>query len=172
LASKKQNKPNQMASLLKILAQNEQGTRCRFSQNGLILSFKEVFSLWQTSVEATESFVNEMKKLGFDQWYWEHPAVTKDLMELPYECMILKTKHFDRRKVDTEPFSAHIHQENFVAVFDNLGHNARLIVPTWKSEKENYKHLGAFINFASTDQVLEIFKTVGNIMEEELSKGK
>lgn len=161
-----------MAYGIKILAKNEQGARCRFTQNGSILSFGEVLDLWQSSKEATKKYVQEIKTLGFDQCYWEHPALIKSYLDLPYECMILRTDHFSRRQVDTASFSAHLHQEQMVAVFDNLGRDARLVVPTLKAEQEHYKHLGAFLHFAPTDQVLEVFNATGNSMREEIEKGK
>ncbi|MDW3195933.1 MAG: hypothetical protein R8G66_26395 [Cytophagales bacterium] len=161
-----------MALSLQILAKNGQGARCRFTQNGSILSFREVLNLWQFSVEATKNYVQQIKNLGFDQCYWEHPALTQATMDFPYECMILKTEQFTRRQVDTESFSAHLHQEKSVAVFDNLGRNARLVVPTLKSDKEYYKHFGIFLNAAPENQVLAVLQAVGESVLEEVNRGK
>lgn len=160
-----------MALNFEILAQNEQGARCRFTRNGSKLSFQEVFHLWQ-SRETSGYFLAGIKNLGFDQFYWEHPALTEENLHLPYECMLLKTDHFNRRTVDTTSFSKYLQNDEAVAVFDNLGRNARLVVPTQKSDPEHYKHLGAFLNFAPEKQVIEVFQALGKAILEELKSSK
>lgn len=160
-----------MAFSLKILAKNEQGARCRFTQNGSNLSYREVLECWQSS-EGADSYLNGIKKLGFNQFYWEHPSLTNRTLEAPYECMVLGTTHFNRREVDTTSFSGHLHKPEPVVVFDNLGRNARLVVPTLKSDQEHYKHMSAFLNFAPKDQVHALFCSLGPSVLEEVSKGK
>ncbi len=160
-----------MAFELDILAKNEQGARCQFTRNGSKLSFNEIFHLWQ-STEHIEHYLSGIKNLGFDQFYWEHPALTEEIVHLPYECMLVKTDHFNHRTVDTTSFSAYLQRDESVAVFDNLGRNARLVVPTLKSHEENYKHFGAFLNFAPTIQISDLFNAVACSILEELHKGK
>ena len=86
--------------------------------------------------------------------------------------MILKTNHFDQRKVDPTSFAEHLKKSEPVDVFDNLGRNARLVVPTSKSDHTHYKHLGAFLNHAPSHQAKAAFRAVGKAVLEEMNKGK
>lgn len=160
-----------MGFALKIIAKNEQGARCRFTRSGSALSFAEVIECWQ-SPKDVETYLNGIKKLGFNQFYWEHPSLTTKTLDAPYECMVIGTTHFNRREVDTTSFSGHLHKPEPVVVFDNLGRNARLVVPTLKSDPEHYKHMGAFTSFAPKDQVHCVFNSLGKSVLEEVNKGK
>ncbi len=155
---------------IKTLAINEQGVRFRFTLDNEELSSQQVLNYWQSSPEALSSYILEIKKLGFDQFYWEHPAIDSETLQLPYECMLIKTEHFNRRKVDPVPFAEYLNIANPVAVFDNLGRNARLIVPSMKSSPEHYKHMGAFLNSAPDSQVMELFRALGKNTLEEINK--
>lgn len=160
-----------MAFRVEILAKNQQGARFQFTRNGSNVSFEEMFQLWQ-SPQDIQHYLSGIKSLGFDQFYWEHPALTKKQLHLPYECMVLKTDHFNRRTIDTASFSTYLQKDNLVAVFDNLGRNARLVVPTLKSNREHYKHLGAFLKSAPEEQVKALFHAIGKTITEELNNGK
>ena len=154
------------------IAQNDNGARLRFLCNQKPLSFKEVLDIWATSDEGIDCYIDGLKKLDFSQFYWEHPALEAKSLHVPYEFMVLKTDHFNKRTVDTNSFSKYLNSEMQVEAFDNLGRNAKLVVPTKKSNIETYKHLGAFIHNAPITQTRALFKEIGRSMKAEIEKGK
>ena len=56
--------------------------------------------------------------------------------------------------------------------FMNLGKDARLVVPTKKTDKEIYNHMGKFIRLAEQEQIIEVFKRVGKSVLEEIESEK
>ena len=136
------------------------------------LSFREVFMLWRDSEEFISFYVKELIALGFEEMFWEHPAVNKDFLDKSYEVIVLHTSHFKNRRVDERSFSQQIESQELVAIFPNLGRNATLVVPTRQSEAENYKQLGSFIRHAPPPQILAQFKALGTTLLVEANSDK
>ena len=157
---------------LHILAQNENATRFQILNGEHPLSFEEVLMLWQGSPDFVLFYRETMKSFEYSGCFWEHPALKLEYVKAPYEAMLLKTENFSKRSIDTQAFSERIHSTSLVECFDNLGRNAKLIVPTLKLDKEVYKQFGSFINGASVEQVNAFFAAVGSELETELANGK
>lgn len=152
----------------KVIAQNEDACRIKILENDNLLSFQEVFEYWQTSSDFTQFYVKTLLDLDFEGYFWEHPALKNDFLSKPYECVMLNTRSFAKKNVDETAFGKYLDSDNEVEVFDNLGKNAKLVVPTQKTNIEYYKHLGIFLQNAPKEQIRMLFKKIGEHILTEL----
>lgn len=56
-----------------------------------------------------------------------------------------------------------------VAVFDNLGNDAKLIAPVPGDRQQNYSHIGVFTKEAPEEQQQALWQRVGRVTEEQIS---
>ena len=156
---------------VEIKGQSEHSIRFRLKKEDKYLTFKEVFELWINNTAFTSFYTKAILKLDYEAFYWEHPAINAAFLEKKYECVLQRSKPLEHLKINNKAFEEHISTQNiFVTDFLNLGKNARLIVPTKRTEEEIYNHLGKFIRYAESKQVIAVFKRVGQKMLEEIKK--
>ncbi|MEM6768430.1 MAG: hypothetical protein AAF655_26060 [Bacteroidota bacterium] len=146
--------------------------RITISSDYQLLTFREVFTLWKNDSAFVEDYRQEILHAGGSAFFWEHPPFKEKDLDQVYEVVLIKTDSFDSRTVDEDTFSEHFRPDKQVVVFPNLGGDAPLIAPVNHKEKETYKHLGAFLEKADTNQVLELFKAISETCLKELAKGK
>lgn len=156
----------------KILGKNQNGARIRITEEDNLLTFREVFDLWQASTGFIDFYVDSLIALDYDEFFWEHPAIKEEYLDKPYEFVVQKSISFSRRNVDENAFSDYINTNKQVAVFDNLGKNARLVVPTKQSSKNTYKHMGTFVRNAKKEQIHEQFNQLSQTILEEVEAGR
>jgi len=137
-----------------------------------ILSFKEVFNYWKTSPEFTNFYVKSINSIGYEAFFWEHPAVNLGYLNSSYEVSLKKTFSFNNIEVDCESFSKYIQAKSFVEVFKNLGKDAILVVPTEQSEQGNYVHFGKFLRKANDLQIRKVFSEIGKSTLLQIESGQ
>jgi len=157
---------------IEIKGQNENTVRFRLKKGDQNLSFEEVFKLWKSNSAFVNFYTDELIKLDYKAFYWEHPAIKKEFLEKRYECILQRSKPLEHLPSNESAFKEHIHSVDQVVDFMNLGKNARLVVPTKRTDKEIYNHLGKFMRLAENEQVIEVFKRIGTTMFEEIEKEK
>ncbi len=157
---------------IEIKEQNENTVRFRLKNGEQNLTFKEVFKLWSNNPEFIAFYKAELIKLNYEAFYWEHPAINKEFLERKYECIIQRSRPLEHLPINENAFKDYIHMNEQVTNFMNLGKNARLVVPTKKTERDIYNHMGKFIRFAKKEQITEVFKKVGESMLEEIESQK
>lgn len=153
-----------------ILHQNNDSIRFRITENHKTLSFRDVFELWQNNPEFVQFYQNVLSGLGFTAFCWEHPVLTLSLLDQKYECTLQKSALLDQLPVNEKAFKSHNLQEALAVDFLNLGKDARLVIPTKKSNKEIYNHFGKFLKFDQNQQVEAVFKKTGSTVVNELEK--
>lgn len=154
------------------IAQDETGVRFKIEENNKLLTFQEVFDNWAGNEAFSLFYIKALVGLGFEEFFWEHPAVNTAYLSKPYECIILKSKRFATRQVNEKAFADYIYTDNKAVVFSNLGKNAKLVVPTKLSDPDIYRNIGFFIKYAELSQVQEQFKKVGETVLDEIEAGK
>lgn len=155
---------------VKILAQNDNATRFRILQNEQFLTYQEIFDLWEQDTSFVKFYVEALKAIGYTAFYWEHPALKTAYLKKQYECILQKSKPLEYLPINEKAFSDYINNEPEVEDFMNLGKNARLVVPTKKSEEAIYNHLGKFIRLAKEEQIFSVFNRVGKVIKSELEQ--
>lgn len=157
---------------IEIKGQNENTVRFRIKKEERNLSFKEVFELWSSNSEFVNFYKDELIRSEYEAFYWEHPAIKNEFLEKKYECILQRSKPLEHLPSNESAFKEYIHSKSQVVDFMNLGKNARLVVPTKKTDEEIYNHLGKFIRYAKNEQIIETFKRVGITIFEEMEKQK
>jgi hypothetical protein len=143
--------------------------RYEIYQSNQPLSFRAVFQLWQSSPEFVLFYTTTLKDSGFPAFCWEHPALRSSYLDLPYECIVQRSRLLEQLSVDEHTFQKYIHTTDLVVDFQNLGNDARLVVPTKQSKANTYNHLGRFIQLGSSAQIAAVFEQVGKVVLEELN---
>jgi len=152
----------------KISGRSDTAIRFKILKNDTPISFQEVFKLWENDADFIDFYVTAIKDFGFKAFFWEHPGLTKETIDRPYECILQKSENFDRRTVNEQAFADYLHSSNGAEDFLNLGKNARLVIPTKKLDAEVYKHFGSFILNAEAPQIHALFNKIGIIVQEEI----
>lgn len=155
---------------LKIIKQHNTAIRFNIIAQEHPMSFQDVFEAWEHQPEFSQFYVSAVKGLGYSAFYWEHPALNQNLLHQSYECIILRSQPLERLAINERAFKNYIYSSKQVADFMNLGKNARLVIPTKKSDAEIYNHFGKFIRLAEDGQILALFKRVGKVVQEEIKK--
>jgi len=155
---------------IKILGQSDIAVRFKVLKDEILISFREVFELWETDTDFTNFYVQALKDFGFQAFFWEHPGLTQKTIERSYECILQKSKTLDRGTINEKAFEDYIHTADVAVDFLNLGKSARLVIPTKKSEAEIYKHFGSFIFNAENDQIQALFNRIGTIVQQEIKE--
>ena len=130
---------------VKILGQNEHAIRYRILADETALTFEEVFQLWRESEAFRTFYWSILIDSEFEGIYWEHPGLNSSYLQKPYEFILQASKSLDKMPLNTKAFSEYFYEDKLIVDFDNLGKNARLIVPTPQTDFESYKHLAKFI---------------------------
>lgn len=155
-----------------ILKQTETAIRFRILQDNHPLDFQRAFQLWATSAEFRTFYIDLLATTPFPAFYWEHPGLQTSLLNQPYEFVVLVSTSLDRRTLNPTAFADFFQTDDLVVNFDNLGKNARLIVPTPADEIANYKHLGKFIRADKPAQQQLLFQQIGTLMLQRLDTQK
>lgn len=141
-------------------------------KDGRKLSFREVIELWKTS-DAFNIFYNSiLSNSKYPAFFWEHPSNTKLTLNSIYEFVLIDSKRLDQVSQDARPFRDFLNTTEGVISFDNLGKNAKLIVPTNVEASANYSSLAKFVRTAPQNQTIEFWKLIGLTYEEELEQEK
>ena len=155
-----------------IIAKTETAIRFRITQNEQLLSFKEVFELWSQSIEFRDFYIHLLTTDTFSAFYWEHPGLRTDLLHHPYELVLLISTSFERRTLNETAFADFFQTDKLVINFDNLGKNARLVVPTPIGEVLAYKHLASFLQSDKKAQHHALFQQIGKLILERIHPEK
>lgn len=83
-----------------------------------------------------EFYKDELIKLDYQAFYWEHPALTNELLEKEYECIIQRSRHLEHLPINENAFKKFLHKNERVVDFMNLGKNARLVIPQKKQRRK------------------------------------
>ncbi|MFK7934089.1 MAG: hypothetical protein AB8G22_11320 [Saprospiraceae bacterium] len=155
---------------LEIAGKNENAVRFKLKKGDAYLSFSDVFTAWKTDDDFIHLYVAAIKKLNYQAFYWEHPALKSEFLSCDYECILQRSKPLETLKSNETAFKKYIHNALLVEDFRNLGKDARLVVPTKRKEGEIYNHLGRFMRFADADQIVAVFRRVGEIAVDEIKQ--
>ncbi|WP_101758127.1 hypothetical protein [Oceanicoccus sp. KOV_DT_Chl] len=144
-------------------------------QVGQVLSFRQVLQLWQCNPQFCEFYNQLMAAVEFDAFFWELPALTLANIDRDFECVLVDSP--DLKTVSSDPAtfapyfnSARAEAKNTVVCFDNLGGDARLVVPTPVSADADYTHLAKFVRAGLASQQRDYWQQLGASIESLLSE--
>lgn len=141
-------------------------------KDGQKLSFQEVIELWKTSDVFNVFYNSILVNSTHPAFFWEHPPNTKLTLGTTYEFVLINSKRLNQVRQDARPFRDFLTTNDAVTTFDNLGKNAKLIVPTNIESSTNYSSLAKFVRTAPQSQTIEFWKQVGFAYEQALTTNK
>jgi hypothetical protein len=135
----------------------------RLNQQENQLSYAQFLDLLgQQPVKFRRFFIDLLASLPFRAYHWETPPVTKNSLNQSFEFVVSRTPGIDLPP-DPGPFKQYFKSAEEVAVFDNLGGDAKLIAPTPANKQLNYSHIGVFTDNAPKKQQFAFWQTVGRV---------
>jgi hypothetical protein len=144
----------------------------RFRHGEALLRYREVLDLWRDEPSFRSTFISVLSEVPFRAYRWETPAVTTETADRVFECVLLNSPSL-ARTADPEPFAAHFappDSEDGIVVFDNLGGDAALVVPSPRGPEAAYGHLAAFVRQAPAAQNHALWQAVAGAMQERISE--
>jgi len=133
------------------------------------LSFAAVIRLWQTDNAFCDFFTRQLAAIPFEAYFWELPPLTRVTLERPFECVIVNSPHLANVQVDHQSFSAFFTDAAAVVNFDNLGHDAHLVVPCPLGESDHYTHLARFMRQAARTQQRLFWRRLGELCQARMN---
>jgi hypothetical protein len=100
--------------------------------------------------------------IGFDAFFWENRPIITSSLSLPYECSVVRSNYLSGKSPDRHSFSNYFDKDREVVSFNNLGNDARLVVPVPKSKNDKFTHIGCFLREAERHQIRTFWNTVAD----------
>lgn len=150
-----------------------EGSRYKLKVGNRFLSFFEVVRYLGYPAFSL-SYSNCVLQLGFEDFFWEHPAVTLENLDQPYEVSIVPTTAFTGRAPNYSPFQRKFDLGQSNSVFENLSGSAILVVPNPDVGQRGEKDYGSFSRFlqnAEDEKVVSLFKVLSDTWLEQLQRG-
>jgi len=133
------------------------------------LSWGEVLQRWREDAGFVDAFVGCLASVPFPAWLWETPALSDGTRDRAFECVLVRNERLARFQADDLAFAEHIRGQRGIRVFENLGGDARLVVPCREGDARAYPHLAAFLRAGPGDQVRTLWERLSCSVEERLS---
>ena len=146
-------------------------TRYRISSGDAILSYSTVLDLWQSDPGFRDHFTALLNDSPFSGYRWETPAITDATLDRPFEFMLINTPGFCTRKTDANTYAKYFSEDDTdagIVVFQNLGGDATLIVPSPRDSDTAYGHLAAFVSHAPQAQVHSIWRVIATQVKSKI----
>ncbi|MCA9607831.1 MAG: hypothetical protein KC619_19615 [Myxococcales bacterium] len=139
----------------------------RLTREGRPLSFADVLEGWRTDPAVRRATVAAIAEAPYEALFWETAPWVRGRLDAPYRQVVVNAPPLARVAPDPEAFSAHFGAEDVVA-FDNLGGDARLVVPCPRAGDRTYTHLAAAVRGAPAAQIDGLLARVGTELEGRL----
>lgn len=133
------------------------------------MSFEEVITSWQTNGGFRTFFNSLLSDSPFSAFRWETPPITRVTVSRAFEFVLLDSPGL-AREPDRKTFATQISaaERNGVAVFENLGGDAVLVVPS-PSKELAYDQIANFVRNSPADQMHSLWRNVGAAVERRLA---
>ena len=135
------------------------------------VSFAEALDLWQSDETFHNCFDAALSNSPYSAFRWETPPITGDTVDRQFEFVLLDSPGLVYAP-DTRTFAEYFNDHNTdegVVVFDNLGKDAVLVVPSPRASVSAYGHLAAFVRTAPAPQKTAFWRVVGRTAQRMLS---
>ncbi|HJL19430.1 MAG TPA: hypothetical protein RMH99_27435 [Sandaracinaceae bacterium LLY-WYZ-13_1] len=123
-----------------------------------------VASGWSSDPALADLFVEALAAAPLAAFFWETVPSAGPRRDRPFEQVLLDSPALARMRVDPAPFREPLARATSdVHAFDNLGGDARLVVPTSPRDGplDAYAHLAAFVRGAPAARARRLFAHVG-----------
>jgi hypothetical protein len=145
-------------------------TKVHVRWNGASASARRALELCRDDESFRSDLIRALARSPFAAFFWETPSVTASTVERPFEFVLTDARGLAVASPEIDAFREHFARDedgDGVVAFDNLGGDARLVVPCPLASPDAYAHLAAFVRKAPAPQVHALFRRVA---EESLAR--
>lgn len=133
-------------------------------QHGAAVTYADFLAGLCHSAALRRLLVEALAAAPYDAFRWETPCVSAATHSRPFEFVILDSPGLAPRP-EPDVFAQHFPRAvDGVATFENLGGDARLVVPAPMADDSAYNHLARFVRHAPAAQQDVMFRVVGEQM--------
>ena len=152
------------------ILQADKMIRFELMENGTLLSNSSFIDLLIRSGEFRQFFVRLLTEVKMGGYFWEIKPVSSQSLDEAFEFVLIQSSVFDDLRPNGRPFIQHFRTKQEAVSFQNLGKNARLVVPTPMSIDTNYSHLANFVRKAPAHQIDKLWQLVGQEFKKEINE--
>ena len=144
-------------------------TRYRIRKDNVGMTWQQVLRDWEHSAPFRNRYTEALRKSAFTAFFWEHPPITTDHLEVLYEFTLTDAPMLARVEVDADAFRRYFTENQQVVDFANLGGDAQLVVPCPQTDDRSvYTHLASFVRGAERTQLDALWSLVATVVRERL----
>ncbi len=147
-----------------------QGLLCGIAAGEERLTFSEVLDHLENNEEFADWYSKTLAEIPYPAFFWELPPLTMRSMADIAEFVLIESASLAGLRADPVPFRDKFDAagEMDVIAVDNLGGDARLVVPTPLGSLDAYPHLAAFVRGAPGQQVRSLWNATAQSLREVL----
>lgn len=137
--------------------------------DGELLAYSDVLDLWRDDRAFRDEFTALLESSPFTAYRWETPPISTATVHRPFEFVLLDSPGLVGRP-DTLTFSEHFPDadDDGIVVFESLGGDAVLVVPSPMRRDATYEHLAAFVRSAPGPQKHALWRRVGQAVRDAM----
>ena len=144
-------------------------TRYQLLQNNSLLGYDEVIELWLDNVDFRLFFFEILINAPYLAYRFETPPISQHNAFRKFEFVLIDSPWLDV-KPDKAPFADHINKAvSDIIDFENLGGDARLVVPCPTGKNCKFSHLATFMRNATQAHKHCLWQRVAKCMIEKIS---
>ena len=122
-------------------------TKIRVGWNGGAVSARSAFELCRDDEGFRSDLIRVLARSPFGAFFWETPPITAATAQRPFEFVLTEARGLAHASPEVGAFSEYFARDedgDGVVAFDNLGGDAKLVVPCPVVAADAYAHLAAF----------------------------
>lgn len=151
--------------------QNHRVHKYTVMRNGEPMPYTKALSLWQHDEVFRSFFILLLAESPFSAYRWETPPITSATAKRHFEFVLHDSPGLARNP-DSQTYADYFTSDDThagVVVFQNLGKDATLIVPSPRGPESTYGHLAAFMRNAPDAQKHALWRIVGQTAQKSLT---
>jgi hypothetical protein len=140
--------------------------RDREREKEISLTYRQVLKYLIEDQQFRIKFIEELKSIPMESFYWECPPLTSETAEKPFEFVVIKAR-LHLTKTNYQSFEKYfINCEENIVSFQNIGKDATLVVPCpifTGGSVINYGHFAEFLRNAPANQIEALLIKIGQV---------
>lgn len=147
-----------------ILEKSDNYLRFRVTENSESLTDEQFLKRLAEREDFRKFYNCFLAESPFSAFFWECKPISLSDKDRIHECTLVKSTTLENVVPEPAAFQQHFDSRNYVAAFDNLGGDARLVAPCPSGDYGKYAHIGRFVREAEKHQISEFWKLTAQEM--------
>ena len=135
------------------------------------MRYGDALSLWQYNESFRTFFISLLADAAFSAYRWETPPIALSTVNRVFEFVLLDSPYL-LRPPDLKTFVRYFtnaKSDTGIVVFENLGKDALLVVPSPQGDDFAYAHIAAFTRSGPDFQNHALWQMVGQTMQQRIT---